>query len=126
MTGALCPSSTCREGHLLLGIVGPDGTVVGLFPPLEVDRGFVETATAGRRPPESRFRFAGPCAESSCGHWDGARCRVGDALTAAAPRLAEPVPPPRCAIRASCRWWSQNGALACASCSCVVHTVHTP
>jgi hypothetical protein len=50
-----CPSGTCSPGHLLIGIVGSDGTSVGVRPPLQVDDQFVATATAasGRAPRSS-------------------------------------------------------------------------
>ncbi|MEV7779917.1 hypothetical protein [Kitasatospora sp. NPDC088351] len=72
--GATCPSSLCAPGHLLLGIVRQDGTVAALRPPPAVDAEFTARASApGLRPPEARFRFAGPCVEAACGQWEGDR-----------------------------------------------------
>ncbi|MFG2309955.1 hypothetical protein ACGFS9_14955 [Streptomyces sp. NPDC048566] len=120
---ATCPSSSCSPGHLLLGIVRPDGTLAALRPPPAVDAAFVERATAaGSRPPEARFRFAGPCVTGACHHWSDQRCRLGDAVARAAPLDADDAPPPPCAIRSTCRWWSQTGRAACRVCPRVVHT----
>ncbi|MFG2111274.1 hypothetical protein ACGFRB_01295 [Streptomyces sp. NPDC048718] len=131
-SGATCPSSSCTAGHLLLGIVRPDGTVAALHPPLPVSAAFAERAAApGARPPEARFRFAGPCAESACRQWAEGRCSVGDEVAqrgraeraeSAAQGDAEAPAPPPCAIRSTCRWWAQGGADACRICPGVVHT----
>lgn len=68
-----CPSSLCAPGHQLLGIVRPDGTVAALRQPLTVDAEFAARASApGLRPPEARFRFAGPCVGAACIQWEGA------------------------------------------------------
>ena len=75
--GLTCPSSNCEPGATLLGVVNSDGTVGYITPALEIDEQFVARARAGR-PPERRFRFAGPCVESRCHHWTGERCGVID------------------------------------------------
>jgi hypothetical protein len=116
-----CPSSTCTPGHLLLGIVRPDGTLAQVSPPLELDETFVRRARAGERAPEARMRFAGPCVTSRCRQWTGARCGVADLVADAAPTGDQERLPP-CPIRATCRWWSQRGAAACRICPSVVHT----
>ncbi|ADP82639.1 hypothetical protein [Pseudofrankia inefficax] len=122
---ATCPSSSCEPGHLLIGIVRPDGTTAGVWPPLPIDEAFVASARAADRVPEARLRFAGPCVTSQCHQWHGDRCRIGD-LVAGQPQAAvgpgAAAAPPPCAIRATCRWWSQNGVAACRSCPKVVHT----
>ncbi|MFJ9611940.1 hypothetical protein ACIRS1_36970 [Kitasatospora sp. NPDC101176] len=129
-TGATCPSSTCSPGHLLLGIVRPDGTVAALRQPITVDAEFAERAAApGRRPAESRFRFAGPCVGAACRQWEDERCSLGDALAQAgresgAADTDAPLPP--CAIRPTCRWWLQGGPAACHVCTRVVHTAAPP
>lgn len=118
-----CPSSTCEPGHLLLGIVRPDGTLSHISPPIEVDVSFVEKASAkGQRLPESRFRFAGPCVESSCCHWLGERCSVGDEVASAAERPDGSYKLNPCHIRPTCRWWAQNGGAACQICPLIVRS----
>jgi hypothetical protein len=120
---ATCPSSSCSPGNLLLGIVRPNGTVAALRPPIQVDATFVAKASNNdHRPPESRFRFAGPCVMSACRHWSSDRCGLGDAVAGAARTVGEDFVPPPCAIRSSCRWWRQNGSSACQVCPLIVHT----
>ncbi|MFI9366132.1 hypothetical protein ACIG5E_34535 [Kitasatospora sp. NPDC053057] len=125
-SGTTCPSSLCAPGHLLLGIVRPDGTVAALRRPLTVDADFVARASApGRRPPEARFRFAGPCVGPACGQWAEERCSLGDAVAHAAHEAgvdASGTPLPPCAVRPTCRWWQQGGPAACHVCDHLVHT----
>ncbi|MFC9498438.1 hypothetical protein [Streptomyces sp. NPDC056982] len=87
-----------------------------------MDEGFADTA---RRlgDPESRFRFADTCVQDSCEHWSGKQCGlVGRLLEAAHEKGVVPASePPRCAIRAECRWFAQNGRDACDVCPVVVY-----
>jgi hypothetical protein len=106
----------------VIGIVGPDGVVGALRPPLPVDRNFVQQA--GPRS-ESRFRFAEPCAGSRCGHWladddDAGRCGLIDGLLEDQAPAAEHLP--ACGIRRTCRWFAQRGPHACAVCPHVTRT----
>ena len=122
-SGGTCPSSSCEPGNLLLGIVGPDGRLAQLQPPIRVDEDFVQRASGpGLRAPEARFRFAGPCVRSGCNHWSEGRCGLGDAAAKAATRLPEPERLPRCSIRKSCQWFAQAGAAACRVCPTIVRT----
>lgn len=115
----LCPSSRCRDGALLLGIVGSDGIVGYVRPPLRVGAEFVEAAEQARTP-EHRFRFAAPCLEKGCVHWSGTRCDVIDQAEAASTVTAadryEDSSLPDCDLRPSCRWFEQIGVRACSVC----------
>jgi len=120
-----CPSGRCREGSILLGIVGLNGVVGYVTPTMRVSAVFVAKARQGREP-ETRFRFAEPCVQHQCMQWAGNRCglihQVLDSTTAE--RLSrEPTPLPECVIRASCQWFGQVGPRACAICPHVVHTL---
>ena len=118
----LCPSARCEEGAILLGIVGGDGVVGYVFPPMEIDAGFVAKAREGRTP-EKRFRFASRCAENDCVHWNQGRCGVIDTALAfiseqdEIPTVGTLRP---CSIRHSCRWFAQIGPAACAACPLIV------
>lgn len=81
---------------------------------------------AGPVAPAEVFRFAAPCAKSACGHYDDARstCRLVEKTVRLAPVVFEKLP--RCAIRASCRWWQQEGASACRRCPQVVTVDYAP
>jgi hypothetical protein len=118
-----CPSGRCANGALLIGVVGPDGTVRYLGGPAPVDEDFVRAANQGRNP-QSRFRFAEPCAKSSCQNWSGHECNlIGDLLEDAPKSLIDEAQVlPRCGIRDRCVWFAQRGRPACAVCPLVVHT----
>jgi hypothetical protein len=121
--GLTCPSSACRPGNLLIGIVMPDGRVGSVEPPLEVDAAFADRVSADPGTPgESRFRFARECVTTACRQWRNDQCQVGHAAATVAERLEIVEGLPRCAIRSTCRWWQQEGRAACAACQWVVHT----
>jgi hypothetical protein len=100
------------------------GRLAYVQPPTRVDAAFVGSARALGRP-ESRFRFSVPCAEGGCPQWNGHGCAVADKLVEEeGPSVsAEPAGLPRCGIRATCRWYFQRGADACAVCPFVVADV---
>lgn len=121
----LCPSSPCKEGAILLGIVLADGSVAFARDHIVVDKGFVQNATReGSYPPESRFRFSSPCAQGACRQWTGVRCGVIDSVMTDVETAGYQPPPgtsiPDCSIRADCRWFHQSGPGACAVCDLVV------
>lgn len=127
----LCPSTTAAPGVAgvhLTGVVGRDGRVANLLTPLPVDEAFLAEARR-HGPPERRFRFSAPCVEGSCHNWSaegGGQCgliaRIRTHVAAQDPALAAPsgtLQP--CAIRARCRWWSQDAEAACAVCTLVTY-----
>jgi hypothetical protein len=117
----LCPSAPLEAATHLLGVVGPEGRIRYVSPPLPVTESFAAAAREGRAP-EKRFRFGGPCLEGDCVQWTGERCAVADRLVDAAERVMDaahaPVRP--CAVRRTCRWFHQRGANACRVCPYVV------
>ena len=84
---------------------------------LPVDRQFVQIASQGR-PPELRFRFAGPCAEGRCINWHGSGC--GIAAQVAQPDDTRKSELPNCGIRPLCRRYRDRGESACAVCPEIV------
>jgi len=71
--------------------------------------------------PSEVLRMAGPCAMSTaCAHFDDTRtqCRLARRTVNLAPVVVSK--PPRCAIRSTCMWWSQEGVSACLRCPQVV------
>jgi len=116
-----CPSSACREGALLLGVMTSAGTLAYLNPPVPVDAEFAARETERGRP-ERRYRFAGPCLEGGCPQWTGGGCAIAD-MAADPVHLGLPASPcklPACPIRHSCRWYFQRGPAACAVCPLIV------
>jgi hypothetical protein len=127
---ATCPSGRCREGAVLVGIMGRDGRLGYITPAMPIDADFVAHARAGRTP-ESRFRFGEPCVKERCAQWAGDHCGLIDMLLAspqgtAATSGRRGTPLPHCGIRGSCRWFRERGADACAICPLVVHTRRVP
>jgi hypothetical protein len=121
----LCPSARCEPGALLLGIVGSNGRVGMIVPPLPIDAAFVDQAAMGRMP-EKRFRFAGRCVEGDCLYWTGDRCGVIEtALTVLDDQARSEASHPlrACGIRHACRWFSQQGRNACSVCPLIVTEV---
>lgn len=116
-----CPSARAEPGALLIGVVGADGIVQPIPTRLEIDAEFVDLASKAGVP-EARFRFAGRCVEGKCKQWTGNSCGVIEkVLTGMVDQNVAPAENlPRCAIRGSCRWYSQRGADACRACVYVV------
>jgi hypothetical protein len=113
----------------------PDATVVGVMggtaeaPQLAymVERLSVSEdvlALAGPAKPAEVFRFAAPCEEKACRHFDGARCRLASRIVDLLPAVTGALPP--CRIRKSCRWFAQEGREACLRCPQVVTESYAP
>jgi hypothetical protein len=121
-----CPSGRCKEGAILLGIVGSGGVLGYVAPAMSIDADFIARASQGPAP-ESRFRFAEPCVEQECAQWASCGCGVIDRVlhSQEGKRIMRDTSGslPSCAIRASCRWFAQVGTDACLVCP---HVVHTP
>jgi hypothetical protein len=122
-----CPSYIAKPGADLFGIVGKDGKVEYLDEPIKIDKTFVESAKEYEqntgKSAEERFRFSGKCIEGGCSQWshEHASCslvgKVIEAMNKKAEREELLLP---CAIRSKCRWFSQQGALACANCNEII------
>jgi hypothetical protein len=113
-----CPSARAEPGNLLYGHVTA-GTVHRLGTPIPITAEFVEAISANG-PPERRFRFAGTCQEGRCAQWTGTGCGVIERVLAELEPAGSDAALPRCFLRASCRWFAQEGGVACAACSHVV------
>ena len=115
----ICPSSTCKAGSDLLGIVKGDGHVSILDEPILITEEFVKIANLGRKP-EKRFRFANNCENTKCKQWNKNRCQVIDnVIDILKPRKIKD-DLPNCPIRQNCRWYKQSGERACVVCPEVI------
>lgn len=114
-----CPSRCCEEGVALLGVMTSSGRLAYLSPPIQADAAFVSKAKSEGRP-ERRYRFSGPCVESSCPQWNGSGCHVVDVAISEVSSAESTSNLPACSIRPSCRWFSQKGRSACAVCPTIV------
>jgi hypothetical protein len=73
---------------------------------------------SGGEPPTRIFRFAAPCVENGCSHFDGESCRLATRVVRRLPAAVDE--PPDCALREACRWWRQEGDAACLRCPMIV------
>jgi hypothetical protein len=117
--GRTCPSAPCAPGSALIGLVRSDGTIGYVRPALPVTDDFLERVRTGGTP-GARFRFAAPCVEDGCVHWDEEGCGVIRTVLETVGASEDPAPLPRCAIRAACRWFAQEGRAACGACPLVL------
>lgn len=81
-------------------------------------------ALSGPVNPGRVFRFAAPCAEHACPHFDGADCRLGRKIVETLPAVVAALP--ACRLRPQCRWWQQSGREACLRCPQIVTEVGQP
>jgi hypothetical protein len=72
--------------------------------------------------PEEVLRFAAPCHERRCVHFEAGSRRGTCHLVERVVDLLEPVSSalPACNIRPSCRWWLQERSAACSRCTQLV------
>ncbi|MEB3416059.1 hypothetical protein VCJ71_08280 [Alteriqipengyuania sp. WL0013] len=64
--------------------------------------------------PGHALRFSAPCANSGCGQWRDGGCGLGKEIVK---RLAPVVDvAPACTLRATCRWFAENGTASCLRC----------
>lgn len=124
----LCPSAQPDwEGVRLFAVVGgtpdrPETAYLDRTQPVTDEL----LELAGPVAPAEIFRFAAPCAKNRCQHFDGARdtCRLAEKTVRytqiSVLKLAH------CAIRRSCRWWQQEGFMACQRCPQVVTVNYQP
>lgn len=78
----------------------------------------------GGAEPQQIFRITAPCQESLCVHYDGDRCRLASRIVQILPAVTESAPP--CQLRASCRWYVQEGRAACLRCPQVITHNYQP
>lgn len=74
--------------------------------------------------PTEVFRFAAPCAEKGCSHFDGSKCQLVQRIVEGVPPVANILPP--CRIRQDCQWWQQEGKEACFRCTQIVTDNFSP
>ena len=123
----LCPSARPEmEGSVLFGVVAGSrdagtafGHAAGLVGYLKEPLAPTADVLARAEPvgPTAVFRFAAPCAESACAHFDGADCRLATKVVDLLPPVVAVLPP--CPVRQGCRWWRQEGRAACLRCPAI-------
>lgn len=112
-----CPSSIANEHAQIIGIKLHEE--VNILPKLlPVSNEFLQLANKGNMMLKD-FRFTNKCIESGCNKWNGKKCGLVDKLIEKIETQASKIP--ICAIRQSCRWYSQNGFDACKICEKVTY-----
>lgn len=74
--------------------------------------------------PAEVFRFASACARSACKHFHHGDCQLAKRMVQILPAVDRTLPP--CGIRSTCRWFRQEGALACSRCRQVPTLTFSP
>lgn len=122
----LCPSAQPEmAGAVVLGVVqgtAHEPRLAHLVAPLPVSDEILALSAPVR--PTEVFRFAAPCAGSACRHFDGVNCRLVTRVVELLPAVT--VALPVCRIRPECRWWQQEGRVACQRCPQVVTETYNP
>jgi hypothetical protein len=115
-----CPSSHPNQnGSSVIGVAEKrDGKVRVSFLPELVPLDAVAHLIPNTIPVTEVLRLAGPCLEERCGHFEKGRCTLVSRIVARLPTVVDRLSP--CALRASCRWWHQEGPEACRRCSQIV------
>lgn len=122
----MCPSAPPEvAGSRVLGVVG--GTREA--PEIAYLSGFLPaSALVLSLPPSARatqvLRFAAPCQETACCHFDGRKCNLVTRIVNTLPAVVDSLP--GCLIRSTCRWYEQEGSDACYRCPQLVTYVDEP
>ncbi len=116
----MCPSAQPdMEGARIIGVVSgePDSPQIAyLERGVEVDLSV--TSQLGELAPTEVFRFAAKCETSRCCHFDGSRCALAGRIVEQLPEVVDLLP--RCQIRPTCRWFAEQGGVACRRCPQIV------
>lgn len=75
----------------------------------------------GHVAPTRILRFAGKCANGACAQFSNGGCSLGTNILKKMDAVTDKIP--ACTIRATCRWFAENGPDVCLRCSSVVTTV---
>jgi hypothetical protein len=75
-------------------------------------------ALSGEAAAPEVLRIAAPCMNGGCMHYEGGACSLASRVAS----MLEPVVGslPRCAIRPTCRWFREQGPVACVRCPQIV------
>lgn len=121
-----CPAAPQHwKGAVVFGVAGgtPEAPEIIPVEPQPVTPEVL--ALAAPATPREVFRMAATCIKHRCRHWDTAQPGAqGDGACSLVQRVvtsfAATAELPVCGIRASCRWWAQEGRAACLGCPGVV------
>lgn len=116
----LCPSAPADWPQArVVGVIGGSAAQPRMRPlakPLPLSAELL--ALAGPVAPTEVFRIAAPCAQHGCRHFGQGSCHLAGKVVDLLPAVVERLP--FCTMRASCRWFRQEGRAACIRCPQVV------
>lgn len=115
----LCPSAPLTEGALLYGLVDARGQTAYGQTAFPVTKQLLLSLPV-KDQAEQQYRFASPCAQSACIHWQG-RCDLSSRLSLFQAFRQDGAQSglPQCAIRPQCRWFLQDGPEMCSRCEII-------
>jgi len=122
----MCPSAPPEvAGSRVLGVVGgtaeaPEVAYLNEFLPVSA----LTLSLPGTAKSTQVMRFAAPCQETACCHFDGAKCNLVTRIVQTLPPVVDSLP--ACLIRPTCRWYEQEGRDACRRCPQIVTYVAEP
>lgn len=114
-----CPSAQFKKGSLLIGVRNEKDEMDILENPIKVNQEIHDQLSEPGTKPEKALRFANKCVQSGCKQWTGTKCGVIDKVLNDIEENFRKATLPTCAIRDTCRWFSQRGAEACKVCPMV-------
>jgi hypothetical protein len=122
----LCPSARPEsKDSVVFGIISgtvADPRVAYLKQPQSITEELI--AKANPVTPTEIFRLAAPCITQGCQHFDGQDCRLATRIVEKLPTVTTELP--ACSIRRDCRWWQQEGKIACMRCPQVITDNYNP
>jgi hypothetical protein len=121
-----CPSTTARDPDArVFGVVlGGAETPEIAYLPQPVPLSSIDAPLPPDVQPTEIYRLAGQCVKSSCQHYSGTHCRLGEHVATTLDAVTRALPP--CSIRHECRWFHEQRAQACLRCPQVVTEVQVP
>ena len=126
MESKTCPSSKFTKGSLLIGIKNDQEEMDILEEPIKITEDIYEQLKAANSRPEKAVRVANKCITSGCKQWTGDKCGVIDEMLGKVEEGYLKDQLPTCAIRSTCRWYSQQKELACKVCPLVTTYTEYP
>ena len=116
----LCPSARSSwSDAVVIGVVGGTVEEPRITP---TEQPFPVTpeilGMAGPVEPTEVFRFASRCQKGCCEHFQNNACQLAVGITRLLPEVSDDLP--KCSIRASCRWFRQEGPAMCRRCPQIV------
>src|SRR5438874_1253503 len=122
----LCPSAQPEmKDSRILGVMGGTAEapqVAYLNENVPVTEELLASAAPAK--PLQVFRIAAQCEEKACSHFDGTRCQLATRIVQILPAVTDALP--ACLIRATCRWYQQEGRAACMRCPQVITETYEP